>query len=552
MIGSEESGHITVSRCTMSFNILPPEMLILIADQLETNNLFNLLRANRMLYSLLIESLYKANVRSDGGSAIVWYSCRGNEAGVRRMVAAGADVNHRPLSQDQSTALLEAVQHNHTNVVQTLLKRGAWPDAANLRCMRPLTVAANRHGDIAIVQLLLDHGAKADIIASDKRAPLLEAIVARQFAKSMLLLKHGADPHVSSRLGMNLLHVVAQKNAPSETIASLIKAGLPIESFDQYGRTPLQVAVESSSARAVSAFLQLGANPNAKCERGTNSGLPTLFLAIPPKSGMRRSKKILQTLLTHGVSIDSKGPKNQTPLFYAISRGALEHARLLLQAGANIRARNSEQESLLHAAFSISNPSTDLITWLVQNGADVNWVGGKRQETPLFYAISRSSNGLNSYGLKPENANVVESLLSYGANANFRNLNGTTPLSIASRACSVALSRVLIQYGACIYSKDQFGRSHLHYVFDGPPSKQRAMIKFLIQQGADVNSRDYNGYTPLHKAVSQDWTWEVAEELFKVGADRCALSSDGKYPYDMIPDGPFAETQRLILRHYPV
>lgn len=531
----------------MSFTYLPTEILYLIEDYLHSaSDLFSLIRTSRRFYDVLRSELYKKNVKSDGGSAIVWYARQGNDVGVRGMLAAGADVNIRPLSRDQSTALIVAITHKHATIVKTLLENGAAPDAADLRSKRPLTLAASARSDPIITQLLLDHGAKPGAIASDKRAPLLEAILSNQESKAAMLLKYGADAKVIEfRDRRNLLHVAAVKNASPTLLGVLIKSGISVESRDFHGRTPLQAAVEHSCTRAVRVLLQHGADPNAKNER---NGRSALFCAACPKNSRSDNKTIIRTLVTYGAKVDARGPGNQTALLYAISKGAKKQAQELIEVGASIHARNLDAESILHLAASSFVVTPDIITWLVENGADINWIGGKQHETPLFYAIARSKYS------SPNVKSMAGIMLSLGSDANFRNIDGMTPLSFAARQCSISLSELLIQYGASVNSMDMQKKTPLHHVFDSKyesASAKREMVSFLIRFGAAVNSRDANGYTPLHKAVATGWTWEIVGDLLNAGADRCVMSDDGKFPYDMIPDGPWAETQRLILRHYP-
>ncbi|CAI7617316.1 unnamed protein product [Penicillium pancosmium] len=509
----------------MSFTYLPTEILYLIEDYLHSaSDLFSLIRTSRRFYDVLKSELYKKNVKSDGGSAIVWYARQGNDVGVRGMLAAGADVNIRPLSRDQSTALIVAITHKHATIVKTLLENGAAPDAADLRSKRPLTLAASERSDPIITQLLLDHGAKPGAIASDKRAPLLEAILSNQESKAAMLLKYGADAKlIEFRDRRNLLHVAAVKNASPTLLGVLIKSGISVESRDFHGRTPLQAAVEHSCTRAVRVLLQHGADPNAKNER---NGLSALFCAACPKNSRSDNKTIIRTLVT----------------------GAKKQAQELIEVGASIHARNLDTESILHLAASSFVVTPDIITWLVENGADINWIGGKQHETPLFYAIARSKYS------SPNVKSMASIMLSLGSDANFRNIDGMTPLSFAARQCSISLSELLIQHGASVNSMDMQKKTPLHHVFDSKyesASAKREMVSFLIRFGAAVNSRDANGYTPLHKAVATGWTWEIVGDLLNAGADRCVMSDDGKFPYDMIPDGPWAETQRLILRHYP-
>ncbi|CAG8140782.1 unnamed protein product [Penicillium salamii] len=177
---------------------LPPELILLVAGNLDSpKDFLGFLLTSPKFYNLLINQLYQKNVRSDGGSALLWYASRGAELGVRNMLRAGANVNLRSPNRAQLTALLEAVKHKHTSVVQILLESGALPDAADARSRRPLALATNGRSDVAITKLLLENGARADSVVFDKHAPLFEAVRSSQESKVALLLKHGAD----TRLG---------------------------------------------------------------------------------------------------------------------------------------------------------------------------------------------------------------------------------------------------------------------------------------------------------------------------------------------------------------
>ncbi|KAJ5642284.1 hypothetical protein N7490_006284 [Penicillium lividum] len=533
----------------MSLHTSPTEIISLVADQLGSiKDLYNFLQAERKLYSLLIGKLYQRNVKYDGGSALVWYARHGNEDGVRKMLAAGANVNLREPSLEQSTALLESVRNNHIHVVEVLLKNGALPNTADLRSRRPLILATTGRSDVAITKLLLDHGSTANSVAFDNRPPLLEAIRSNQEAKVALLLKYGAEPYIiEGRDAMNLLHVAAGKNATPAILKMLIGTGIPVDSQDGWGRTPLQVAAYHSCIRAVRVLLQHGANPNLKSTDQYSVERTALFYAVSSKSRRHENKTIIRTLVMHGAEVDSKNHIQQTPLLYAVSRGAIKQAQALLESGANIMARDSNDETVVHLAFSSWRFRLDTISWLIESGADVNWIGGKQHETPIFYAIRYLEN--------PVGMESARKLLSLGADVNFRNSDGLTPLSLAVSMCCVEWAKLLLEYGAVVNEKDMKGRSPLHHVADKSydlASKVEELVALLIQHGADVNSRDCYGYTPLHRVVAKEWMWETAGDLLKAGADRCALSHDGKFPYDMVPAGPWAETKCLFLRHYPI
>ena len=54
------------------------------------------------------------------------------------------------------------------------------------------------------------------------------------------------------------------------------------------------------------------------------------------------------------------------------------------------------------------------------------------------------------------------------------------------------------------------------------------------------------GFTPLHRIVAKEGTWEAAGELLNAGADRYAIADDGKFPHDMVPDGPLGGNETFF------
>ncbi|CAG8425556.1 unnamed protein product [Penicillium salamii] len=102
----------------MCLSSLPPELTLLISSHLNSpKDLSSFLRTSQKFYHLLTNELYQNNIRSDGGSALLWYASRGDEVGVRNMLRVGANVNLRSPNRALSTALLEAVSTKCTSVV---------------------------------------------------------------------------------------------------------------------------------------------------------------------------------------------------------------------------------------------------------------------------------------------------------------------------------------------------------------------------------------------------------------------------------------------------
>lgn len=135
-----------------------------------------------------------------------------------------------------------------------------------------------------------------------------------------------------------------------------------------------------------------------------------------------------------------------TPLHYATNtkKNSRELIQMLLDAGANIEARDREYATPLHGAARSNN--LEGVQTLLAAGADVNarsrieFFGEvKRKElewTPLFYAV------------ESQNLPIVEALVAAGANVNAQSEDGITPLSLAEKRNNTAIINFLISKGA--------------------------------------------------------------------------------------------------------
>lgn len=53
---------------------------------------------------------------------------------------------------------------------------------------------------------------------------------------------------------------------------------------------------------------------------------------------------------TQGAAVDPKSDERRTPLFYAADNGAVDVVNLLMERGADVTIRDTELQSVLHAA----------------------------------------------------------------------------------------------------------------------------------------------------------------------------------------------------------
>jgi len=122
----------------------------------------------------------------------------GDIAAVRRELARGTSVDGRspafPWERPRAVPLVEAVRHGQPAVVAVLLEAGADPNRADSGGCTPL-IAAVESNDPTMVTRLLDSGADPNLRVGRESATALQRAAYRGAIEVVqLLLEHGADP----------------------------------------------------------------------------------------------------------------------------------------------------------------------------------------------------------------------------------------------------------------------------------------------------------------------------------------------------------------------
>lgn len=131
---------------------------------------------------------------------------------VRALLARGVDPN--PRSKKELSALYAAAMRNRANEAKLLLEAGAKPELAKDRDGDVVLVVAAFRESIAVLRVLLETGPSLAHLSH----ALLEAAGVGNVAIVKLLLKHGADPDLKTSLG-NSARSIAKKRKRREVLA---------------------------------------------------------------------------------------------------------------------------------------------------------------------------------------------------------------------------------------------------------------------------------------------------------------------------------------------
>ncbi len=338
---------------------------------------------------------------------------------------------------------------------------------------------------------------------SDVVQPLLLDALNRKASPAVvaMLLDKGANANVQLRDGRTLLHW-AVRNTKTETIAALIDHGADIDAIDDEGSTALHHAVKLSPnpTEVITLLLRRGAS----IEVQNHNGMTPLYYAV------LYNPKVIALLLDWGSDTEAAMSIGWRPLHCAASKSNTEAIALLLDRGADIDGTDDEGSVPLHWASGSTNANPQSVELLLDSGASIDATDGYGR-TPLHYAASKS------------NPDVVAFLLDQGADIRAKDDKGWTPLH---NACTgeqdPSVVSILLNGGAEVEATTNDGWTPLHAsVRYGTPDchalrRKASIVKTLIDHGANLRALTNDGQMPYQVAKDHGASDEILQLLRKL------------------------------------
>jgi ankyrin repeat protein len=378
---------------------------------------------------------------------------------------------------------------------------------------RPMVNVRNKAGDTALHiaarmnqkesgEFLISRGADIFAVNQAGESPLYIAFAAAGGIRQWIV----NPTTIAARDGLenNMLHYAAQWKL-NGAIPFIIQSGVPAESVNATGETPLFMAVKADSPSTIKTLLDVKASLNARDSQGNSA----LHAAI-----RWNAFNSAALLIDSGIDINTHSLNGNTPLHDAVRLGMADIEKLLIVKGADLEVRNIDGNTpFLEAVKSGYLPA---IQRLAFHGADP-FTRNVQGDTPLHAAAAS------------ERYDLLNLLLRLGASIHARNTMNMTPLKIAIAMSSPRLVSGLL-IGERINLPDDMGNSALHIALQEKASA--STLRAIIDQGSRLNPADFNGRTPLRLAVDLDLL-ESAKLLADSGADPFQPAADGKTPADI-------------------
>ena len=281
--------------------------------------------------------------------------------------------------------LFEAIRNNDLAALRTGAEKHDAREARGPGGATPLIYAA-AFGSPESVRMLADAGAELDARTDLDATALIWA--AGDPEKTEILVRAGANVNLASKNGRTPLLVAAARDGSLETVKMLIEAGADERASDGMGATPLLAASLAGDAETVKFLLDRGADPNQADKAGTTP--------LQNAAG-NLDREMIRALLAKGANVNAANTfggrvrhgdielKGLTPLMLAAPHGSPAVLGMLIEAGAEVDARDSRGMTALMLAAASSRQNHKSMKLLLAHGADPNAVSVKG-ETPLDWA----------------------------------------------------------------------------------------------------------------------------------------------------------------------
>ena len=99
---------------------------------------------------------------------------------------------------------------------------------------------------------------------------------------------------------------------------------------------------------------------------------------------------ILRTLIVAGADVNAKGRSGKTPVMEAARLGMLQNVKILVDAGAELDARDDMDRNVVMFGAMAKQSSLDIVKLLLEKGAP-NYSFTDKGDTPLFLAIDHGN-----------------------------------------------------------------------------------------------------------------------------------------------------------------
>ncbi|CAB0033816.1 unnamed protein product [Trichogramma brassicae] len=465
---------------------------------------------------------FNVNYTNESGLTHIHVACMcGYDDIVEKFLELGQDPN-LPMKAIGDTLLKLALKNRHTKTFELLLRNGVDPNL-----VLHFISSNGVDDDMAekFFKICDDIQQKVQVDARNKSGftALHVALCNGKKKAAESLLRRGADPKLTKAYeGWISLHFIAFREIDDDLmkwffeICNDMQLKVQVNAQDNYGNTPLHMALARGHKEMVKDLLRRGANPNLHAMYGWTA----LHIIGKFYNDIEFLDKFFQICddMQQNVQIDARCNSGDTALHLALSHGKIKASEWLLRRGIDPNSSNLNGSTSLHIICKReADDGENFAEKFFQICKDMQQkVQVDAQDdsgrTPLHFA---SQNG---------NSKLVELLLRRGANAKLADEDASTPLhNICNREQDDNLAGKFfeiceeMQQKIQVDARNKLGNTSLHLALS---KKHQKLVESLLRNGADPNwPCAVQRLRPLHIICRDYDDNEFLEKFFQICDD---------------------------------
>ena len=413
---------------------------------------------------------------------------------------------HKRLTREAERITHLAARAGQVSLLQQLLTATGIDLDQTLYAHESLLYIACRFGYTEMAQMLISLGASVVLQSDNGRSPMHGAAYSGSLPCLELLLQKDADISVSDLSGDTPLHTAAQQGHAAFAEKLVHLSHTSVNKRNVCGQTPLHRASQDGNCKVIELLLKA----NATLDSMDDEGFTPLHIAV--KSGNADAAKVL---------LDRKANPNiastvfgLTPLHSAARQAeGLQLIQLLHAAGADVAACDQKGRSALHHAIKSNN--LKVVQTVADIGCPIDDVTEETLDSPTAraevpYSLIQMT---DQYEMVDQRGRLLpdEDDVQSG---------GATPLHLAILAQKVELVQFLLSKGANVNKTTKTGCAAIHLAVR---SGEASLVNLIIGAGSNTDLMTHNGLSPLHLAAQ--WGHKnAAIELINAGCDKEKLT----------------------------
>ena len=437
----------------------------------------------------LIEQGADINIETYSGSPIQVASGAGHTEIVKLLIEAGADID---AGSSVSTPLLEAIEKGHEDIAIQLIEAGANPTlTAEFHDIQPIATASAQ-GSVKVIKALIDKG--ADVNCQVSNITLNSAIIKKQAGKALesafkAMERLGEMMDTAENISSDDDDAIKEIEGKIDRIDSDWKQQQksytePENAIDTY---PVIIASRCGYAEALEVLLKAGANPDYR----DGEGKTAYDWAVE-----KQYSHILDVLKKYGITGNKFDPDRE--LLSAVEAEDISQVEALLKQGANVNTRDNRRQTRNETPLmlAVKTGNLDLVEVLLDSGADLNITDKEKLAKPIPQSLLEHTDmetiadmgyrfHRNALMMAAEYgyASMVQLLLNQGANANYQDDIGYTPLLLACEKNHLSTAETLINHGADVTITNNNGETAL---MKASKAGNIALVRLLLEKGSDI------------------------------------------------------------------